>query len=75
MLSLSLSRERRGGPAQSDGRVRGAMTAADRFLGFAIAPLTRRRIEAFKANRRGVWSLVLLLALFGRQRPANPRLV
>ena len=65
MLSLSLSRERRGGPAQSDGRVRGAMTAADRFLGFAIAPLTRRRIEAFKANRRGVWSLVLFLALFG----------
>jgi len=39
--------------------------SADRFLGFAITPLTRRRIEAFKANRRGLWSLVLFLALFG----------
>ncbi len=39
--------------------------APDRFLGFAITPLTRRRIEAFKANRRGVWSLSIFLVLFG----------
>ncbi|MBK8208812.1 MAG: ABC transporter permease [Rhodospirillales bacterium] len=38
--------------------------APDRFLGFAITPLTRRRIEAFKANRRGVWSLAIFLVLF-----------
>ena len=36
----------------------------DRFLGFAIAPLTRRRIESFKTNRRGVWSLILFLMVF-----------
>ena len=36
----------------------------DRFLGFAIAPLTRRRIESFKANRRGFWSLILFLIVF-----------
>jgi microcin C transport system permease protein len=39
-------------------------TRPDRFLGFAIAPLTRRRIDAFKANRRGVWSLWIFLVLF-----------
>lgn len=36
----------------------------DRFLGIAIRPLTRRRIENFKANRRGFWSLWLFLFLF-----------
>lgn len=36
----------------------------DRYLGFAITPLTRRRIDAFKANRRGVWSLAIFLVLF-----------
>jgi microcin C transport system permease protein len=36
----------------------------DRFLGLAIAPLTRRRIESFKANRRGYWSLFLFLLIF-----------
>ena len=40
------------------------MAATDRFLGLAIAPLTRRRIESFKANRRGVWSLAFFLAIF-----------
>jgi microcin C transport system permease protein len=39
--------------------------AADRFLGLRISPLTRRRIENFRANRRGVWSLWIFLALFG----------
>ena len=38
--------------------------AVDRVLGCRISPLTRRRIDAFRANRRGVWSLVIFLALF-----------
>jgi microcin C transport system permease protein len=41
------------------------MIAQDRFLGISIAPLTRRRIESFKGNRRGSWSLILFLILFG----------
>jgi microcin C transport system permease protein len=46
-----------------------AMTGAtipsqDRFLGLAITPLKRRRIESFKANRRGYWSLFLFLLIF-----------
>ncbi len=36
----------------------------DRFLGFRVKPLTRRRIENFKANKRGYWSLWIFLALF-----------
>ena len=36
-----------------------------RFLGLAITPLTRRRIDNFKANRRGYWSLWIFLVLFG----------
>lgn len=35
-----------------------------RFLGRRISPLTRRRIDAFRANRRGVWSLAIFLVLF-----------
>lgn len=34
-----------------------------RFLGMAITPLTRRRIDNFKANRRGYWSLWIFLVL------------
>jgi len=34
-------------------------------LGIAISPLSRRRIESFKANRRGYWSLRVFLVLFG----------
>lgn len=34
------------------------------FLGMAVTPLTRRRIDSFKANKRGYWSLWLFLALF-----------
>ena len=64
--SLSLSGE---GGARAHRRREGEGAAAmtdrpDRFLGFAITPLTRRRIDAFKANRRGVWSLAIFLALF-----------
>jgi len=36
----------------------------DVFLGRRITPITRRRIENFKANRRGFWSLWVFLALF-----------
>ena len=39
--------------------------AGDTFLGRRITPLTRRRIENFKANRRGFWSLWIFLFLFG----------
>ena len=36
----------------------------DRLFGIAIRPLTRRRVENFKANRRGFWSLWIFLTLF-----------
>jgi len=35
------------------------------FLGRPITPLTRRRLDQFRANRRGFWSLWLFLVLFG----------
>src|SRR6266478_3609626 len=35
------------------------------FFGRPITPLTRRRLDNFLANRRGVWSLWIFLALFG----------
>jgi len=41
-----------------------AVPPRDRFLGATISPLTRRRIDNFKANRRGYWSLWIFLALF-----------
>jgi microcin C transport system permease protein len=36
----------------------------DRFLGRPISPLTRRRLDSFRRNRRGFWSLWIFLALF-----------
>lgn len=36
----------------------------DRFLGKKITPITRRRINNFKANRRGYWSFWIFLFLF-----------
>ncbi len=39
--------------------------SGDRILGFRITPLTRRRIEAFRKNRRGFWSFIIFLILFG----------
>ena len=39
--------------------------AGDMFLGRRITPLTRRRIDNFRANRRGFWSLWVFLAIFG----------
>jgi microcin C transport system permease protein len=38
--------------------------AGDVFLGRRVTPLTRRRIDNFKANRRGFWSLWIFLFLF-----------
>ena len=34
------------------------------FLGIKVTPLTRRRVDNFKANRRGYWSLWIFLAIF-----------
>lgn len=39
-------------------------TSPDRAFGIRINSITRRRIENFKANRRGFWSLWIFLALF-----------
>jgi microcin C transport system permease protein len=41
-----------------------ASRGGDRFLGRPISPLTRRRLDAFRANRRGFWSLWIFLILF-----------
>ncbi len=38
--------------------------AADRLFGLHITPINRRRIENFKANKRGHWSLWIFLVLF-----------
>jgi microcin C transport system permease protein len=37
---------------------------ADRVLGHKISPLTRRRLDSFRRNRRGFWSLWIFLAVF-----------
>ena len=50
--------------AVQDSPKAGRRSPGDRFLGMAITPLTRRRIENFKANRRGFWSLWIFLAIF-----------
>ena len=36
----------------------------DKVFGMAIAPLTRRRIQAFKRNKRGYWSVWTFAILF-----------
>jgi microcin C transport system permease protein len=38
--------------------------ASPTFLGRKITPLTRRRIDNFRANRRGFWSLWIFLVAF-----------
>jgi microcin C transport system permease protein len=38
---------------------------APMFLGRKISPLTRRRLDNFRANKRGFWSLWIFLVLFG----------
>jgi microcin C transport system permease protein len=54
--------------AASDRRSR---AGEGRFLGLSITPLTRRRLEAFRRNRRGFWSLWIFLALFLITLPAE----
>ena len=36
----------------------------DRFLGFRITPLTARRLDRFRQNRRAFWSLIVFSVLF-----------
>lgn len=36
----------------------------DRFLGLRITPVTRRRLDRFRQNRRAYWSLMAFLILF-----------
>jgi len=51
--------------------------AKERVLGIRVTPINRRRIENFKANRRGYWSLWIFLVLFflslGAEFIANDR--
>ncbi len=37
---------------------------AEHFFGFRITPLTRRRLQNFRRNRRGFWSMWIFLLLF-----------
>jgi len=38
--------------------------ARERFCGIPITPITRRRIDNFKRNRRGYWSFWIFLVMF-----------
>src|SRR6266850_3532044 len=49
-------------PARIPGQV--LPPAGDTFLGRRITPLSRRRLDNFRANRRGYWSLWIFLVLF-----------
>lgn len=44
--------------------MRDATFHPDRFLGLRISPVTRRRLDRFKQNRRASWSLTIFLILF-----------
>lgn len=41
-----------------------AMPERDRLLGIVITPVTRRRLQNFRRNKRGFWSLWIFLLLF-----------
>lgn len=41
------------------------------ILGVKVAPITARRWRNFLANRRGFWSLIIFLILFGLSLPAE----
>src|ERR1700688_5017893 len=49
-------------PARLPGQVLPAL--GEVFLGRRISPLARRRLDNFRANRRGFWSLWIFLVLF-----------
>jgi microcin C transport system permease protein len=53
------------GPASASAPLQRMPPAELTFLGRRITPLTRRRLDQFRANRRGFWSLWLFLVLFG----------
>jgi len=38
---------------------------ANVFLGMQISPLAKRRLESFRAHKRGYWSMWIFIALFG----------
>jgi microcin C transport system permease protein len=52
-------------PATPEGAVLAPARIASRFMGVSITPLTVRRLQAFRRNARGFWSLWLFLVLFG----------
>ncbi len=37
---------------------------SDSFLGMRITPLTRRRLDNFRANKRGYWSFWIFIVIF-----------
>lgn len=43
----------------------------DRVLGIPVRPITRRRVDNFKANRRGYWSFWIFLGLLVVTLPAE----
>lgn len=43
----------------------------DRVLGIPVRPITRRRVDNFKANRRGYWSFWIFLGLLVITLPAE----
>lgn len=45
--------------------------SSPRVLGIPVTPLTRRRIDNFKANRRGYWSFRIFLVLLALTLPAE----
>ena len=47
------------------------LPAAERLLGMPISRLTRRRLDNFRANRRGYWSWWIFMALFLLTLPAE----
>ena len=49
----------------------GLPPAENRFLGFRISRLNRRRLANFKSNRRGYWSFCVFLVLFCLSLPAE----
>ncbi len=53
-----------------DFEARETMTACW-ILGLKVSPVTARRWRNFRANRRGFWSLIIFLILFGISLPAE----
>jgi len=64
-------RERIAGRAPTRPRHAPPPRTEHRFLGLGISSLTRRRLENFRRNRRGFWSLWLFLAIFAATLPAE----